>query len=296
MTALHKKKLTKVDCFYWEEFDALNYKLIYYDAQGNKTGKVISKEILDDTLKIFDGKTHLLKRSSGAYSPATPIQFLIYHDPAIDSSEPMAHDLIRINASFIDLERNSNRTIVSETMVAQNKNVHPSSFRLMKKGEDPFNHQYWLDLGHNIIRISVFDFFRDDKDIVKALFVETEILEKIAAQDRGKKTAITIYSAPEAVLRMSLPEEAGKVVEAHTLSRSLISIRNSLEQQVPKILEFGRPLLIPTGSPVDVLNHYLRVCLDPHAVSMKRSFLSVLEKPIPTKGEILMPFGVFERV
>ncbi|MSP18451.1 MAG: hypothetical protein EXR74_02650 [Bdellovibrionales bacterium] len=296
MTALNKKKLTKVDCFYWEEFDALNYKLIYYDPQGNKTEKVILKEFLDDTLKIFDGKTHLLKRTSGAYSPATPIQFLIYHNPAIDSSKPMAHDLIRINAQFIDLERNNNRTIVSETMVAHNKNVHPSSFRLMTKGEDPFKHQYWLDLGHTIIRISVFDFFRDNKDIVKALFVETDDLEKIAAQNKGKKTAIAIYSAPEAVLRMSLPEESQAVVEAHTLSRSLISIKRSLDQHVPKILEFGPPLLIPTGSTVDVLNHYLRVCHDPHSLSMKRSFLSALEKPNPNKGEILMPFGVFERV
>lgn len=290
-----KNLLNRIDCFHWEELDEKNYKLIYYDNQGNRAERAVSKALLDSTLKLFDGKTHLIRRSSGAYSPATPSQLLIYHAPNIEGLTANPEELLRVNARFIDLERNKDGQIISEKLVAYHKNVHPSVFRLMTEKEDPFRHQYWLDLGNEIIPVTVFDFFRGENEIIKALFVKTDDLRIISNQTRGQKKEIEIYSAPEAVLRISLLEESREVVEQHTLTRSLASIKRPERCEIPIFLTFGPPQLIPTGAPISVLNHYLRICNDPHAEALKRSFLAELEKPKLTEDDALMPFGLFER-
>jgi hypothetical protein len=290
-----KNLLGRIDCFHWEELDAKNYKLIYYDNHGNRAERAVPKDLLDSTLKLFDGKTHLIRRSSGAYSPATPSQLLIYHAPNIESSLASSGELLRVNARFIDLERNQEGQIVSEKLVVYHKNVHPSVFRLMTEKEDPFRHQYWLDLGSEIVPVTVFDFFRGENENIRALFVKTDDLRIISNHPRGLKKQIAIYSAPEAVLRVSLPEESREVVEQHTLTKSIASIKRPERCEIPDFLTFGPPQLIPTGAPIGVLNHYLRICHDPHAESIKQSFLSALEKPKLTDEEALMPFGLFER-
>jgi hypothetical protein len=290
-----KQVLSRIDCFHWEELDENNYKLIYYDQEGNRAEKPIPKDLLESTLKLFDGKTHLIRRSSGAYSPATPSQLLIYPKANAEKSNENPGELLRVNARFIDLERDKNGQIVSEKLVVHHKNVHPSVFRLMTEKEDPFRHQYWIDLGNEITPVTVFDFFRGENEIIKALFVKTDDLRIISNQQRGQKKQIAIYSAPEAILRVSLPEESREVVEQHTLTKSVASIQKMEKCEIPKFLTFGPPQLIPTGAPLNVLNHYLRICHDPHAESLKQSFLSVLEKPKTIDEEELMPFGLFER-
>ncbi len=293
MENLKKVILNQIDYFHWEELDSQTYKLLYYDNKGERNERTISKTLLDKALKIFDGKTHLIKRTSGAYSLATPSQLLIYHNPNLAPSAPLSLESLKVNAKFIDLDRDKNGAITNNKLVVYFKNVHPSMFRTMEDKQDPFKNQYWLDLGHQIIPITVFDFFRDDKEMIKALFVKTEALKLISNQTKGQKEALTIYAAPEAVLRVSLPEESQAVIEQHTMTRSLT--KQNLKLEIPEFLRFGPPQLIPTGSPMDVLTHYLRVCHDPHSIAIKQSFLSVLEKPHSESNSCLMPFGVFER-
>ena len=146
-----------------------------------------------------------------------------------------------------------------------------------------------------IIPISVFDFYRTETSLIKALFVKTADLQRISGQRRGHKQQITIYSAPESVLRVSLPEEIKDVIEVHTLSRSLQEINQTSDSGIPGFLQFGPPQTIPTGSPVNVLNQYLRICQDPHAGAMKKSLLNVMEQPLEGENTHLLPFGVFER-
>lgn len=293
MESAKKTLLSQIDCFHWEEQDADNYNLVYYDDQGERHQRLLPKSILELSLKLFDGKTHLIKRSSGAYSPATPSQLLIYHDPRKDSSSSLDLSSLRISAKFIDLERDADGLISSNKLVVYLKNVNPTTFRLMTDKEDPFKHQYWLDLGPNITPITVFDFFRDERELINALFVKTEDLKYISEQSRGQKLQIPIYSVPEAVLRVSLPEESEEVIEQHTATRSLL--RPSAKVEIPKFLQFGPPQLIPTGAAMDVLTHYLRVCHDPHSMAIKQSFLKALEKAHGETHSHLMPFGVFER-
>ncbi|MBM4303742.1 MAG: hypothetical protein FJ112_05390 [Deltaproteobacteria bacterium] len=297
MIATKKAILSPIESFHWKELDDKHYRLSFYDLQGHQAEKTISKEILDSALKLFNGKTHLIKRSSGGYSPAFPNKLLIYHSLDSETPQELQGNILRINATFLDFERNDRNEIISSKLILHNKNVSPSSFRLLADKEDPFKHQYWLDSGSQIIPVSVFDFFRSQDEIIRACFVKTKDLNTISKVERGQKRPITIYSAPESVLRVSLPEEANSVVECHTASMSLLALskdNNSLD--IPDFLKFGPPQTIPTGSPIDILNHYLRICQDPHSISLKKSFLSVLERPIEIQDESnLLPFGVFER-
>ncbi len=296
MESLKKVVLSPIDCFHWEELDAQNYRLVYFDPQGNQAEKIISKEKLESALKLFTGKTHLVKRSTGAYSPALPSKLMIYHCPLENSKIHESDNFLRVNAKFLDFERDSHGHILSDKLIAHDKSVDPDSFRLLTDKDDPFKHQYWIDLGSEIVAVTVFDFFRTQDDLIRASFVKTEDLKAISLAARGQKKPITIYSAPEAVLRVSLPKEIRDVIEAHTASRSILAIAPDKKIDIPEFLQFGPPQNIPTGSSIEVLNHYLRVCLDPHSISMKKSFLSVLEKPLVNKDETqLMPFGVFER-
>ncbi|NBY20129.1 hypothetical protein EBQ74_07775 [bacterium] len=98
---------------------------------------------------------------------------------------------------------------------------------------------------------------------------------------------------PEAVLRVSLPQETEEVIEQHTLTRSVS--KPSTKVEIPTFLQFGPSQLIPTGAVMDVLTHYLRVCHDPHSLAIKQSFLTALEKAHNDTHSHLMPFGVFER-
>lgn len=293
MESEKRSLISQIDCFHWEQQDADNYNLVYYDSQGQRHQRTLPKEILELSLKLFDGKTHLIKRSSGAYSPATPSQLLIYHDPNKAPSSVLDLTSLRISAKFIDLERNSEGIIISNKLVVYLKNVSPNTFRLLNDKEDPYKHQYWLDLGPTIVPITVFDFFRDEKEMINALFVKTEELKLISEQQRGQKAKITVYSAPEAVLRVSLPQEAEEVIEQHTLTRSIS--KPSTKVEIPTFLQFGPSQLIPTGAVMDVLTHYLRVCHDPHSLAIKQSFLTALEKAHNDTHSHLMPFGVFER-
>jgi hypothetical protein len=296
MIALKKAILSPIDCFHWEAIDDKNYRLIFYDSQGNQAEKTISKEILDSALKLFNGKTHLIRRSSGEYSPALPGKLLIYNSSNNETPQELEGNILRINATFLDFERNARNEIISTKLVLHNKNVSPSSFRLLEDKEAPFKHQYWLDSGTQIIPVSVFDFFRSQNDLIRACFVKTEDLKIVSKAERGQKRSITIYSAPESVLRVSLPDESHSVVECHMASKSILALSKDNNTDIPDFLKFGPPQTIPTGSPIEVLNHYLRVCQDPHSISLKNSFLSALERPIETKDETdLMPFGVFER-
>ena len=292
MESQKKVSLAQIDCFHWEELDSTTYKLTYYDEQGKLHERTIPKTDLQRALNIFDGKTHLIKRSSGAYSPATPTQLLIYHHHNSTQSSPLSQQAIKITAKFIDLERDNNGLICSNKLIVYFKNVQPTAVRVMEERTDPFKHQYWLDLGPEIIPVTVFDFFRDDKELIRALFVKSDELKEISKKSRGLKQQITVYSAPEAILRVSLPEESQEVIEQHTQSRSIA--RPSIKVEIPQLLQFGRPLLIPTGSPMEVLTHYLRVCHDPHSIKIKQSFLSVLEKRQTESQSHLLPFGVFE--
>lgn len=297
MQASKKTELSQIDCFHWEELDKHTYKLTYYDPAGKRAERTISKSALDSALRLFDGKTHLIRRSSGAYSPALPSKLMIYHEPNQATSSSYKSNILKVNAQFLDFERNSEGQILSNKLVVQNKNVSPESFRILAEKDDPYVHQYWLDLGQSIIPVSVFDFFRSEDELVRASFVLTEELKAISKNERGKKIAITVYSAPESVLRLSLPDELSQVIEAHTSTRSIQTMNPSEAQKIPEFLTFGSPVLVPTGSSMEVLKHYLRVCQDPHSVSMKQTFLSVLEKPIEKPEETqLMPFGVFERL
>lgn len=297
MQAARKQKLSQIDCFHWEEVDAHHYKLIYYDPQGHKAEKIIPKKTLDAALQLFDGKTHLIKRSSGAYSPALPSKLMIHHETAENKGSSQSENILMVNAQFLDFERNKQGHIIKNKLIVHNKNVPPEAFRVLAEKEDPFVHQYWLDLGQSIIPISVFDFFRSEDDRIRASFVKTEELKAISKTDRGQKIPITIYTAPESTLRVSLPSEASEVLETHTSTRSLVSVRLDQPLDIPDFLKFGTPLAIPTGSSMEVLKHYLRVCQDPHSAAMKQSFLSALEKPLENPDETqLMPFGLFERV
>jgi hypothetical protein len=294
MSTEMKKELSRIDCFHWEEFNSDTYKLVYVDAERQKNERLIAKATLDAALKIFNGKSHLIPRSTGAYSPTTPSQLLIFHNPFATAQSLIGEDFLRISTRFIDLERNAQGELLSLKRVVQHKSVRPSAFRLLDNQDSPFNLQYWLDLGHQILPISVFDFFRGEDEIIYALFAKTRDLKLASQRPKGERIEMRLYCAPEAVLRVSLPEETNKVIERYTATRSVVANPNEKSLETPEFLQFGSPISLPTGAPIEVLNHYLRICQDPHASSMKQSFLHVLEQPLSNE-ESLMPFGVFER-
>ena len=289
-----KAQLSAIDCFSWETVSEATNKLVYYDAQGKRFERLVSKALMEKTLTLFDGKPHLVRRSSGGYSPAYPVEMLVYHSPGNTQNEAGIPPSIRVRVRMLDLERDSNNHVISEKLVVQYKVVPPTDLVSAPPNLVPSTQRYLMDFGHGIIPISVFDYYRDLRELVQACFVRTDELNSISKAARGSKVPLQTYRLPEPVLRIAIDKD---VAVSHDYTQAIQNMKKLVQlhrELVPERLQAGIPLSVPTGSSPDVLLHYLRISKDPDTNHFRKPLLTVLEKP-KEEDSLLLPFGVFER-
>ena len=295
MPGVTERVLSLIDCFSWETVDAKTNKLIYYDNQGKRFERIISKEIMERTLGLFDGKSHLVRRSTGGYSPAHPTEMLVYHTPGQTAHEANQTPIIRVRVRMIDVERDGKQHISGDGLVVQYKSVSPEDIQVTPKDLEPFGLQYLMDFGYGIIPLSVFEFYRDMRELVQACFVRTDEIEAAAKAPRGSKVLIQTYRIPEPVLRLALPNSAQAKQDLKEAKNNLNRLVQAGIDIIPPYFKAGPQMSIPTGSTPDMLLHYLRIAKDPEVHAMSKPLLTILDKPRDEEDSQLLPFGVFER-
>lgn len=288
-----QKVLSPIECFSWEPVDEKTHKLVYYDKSGKRFERLVPKETIEQTVKLFDGRSRLVLRNSGGWTACHPIQVLIYHAPGDTQNEITQEPIIRVRLRLVDLERDEKQKVTGQRLVVHYKVVPPNLVIEPQKQVNPLNHKFVMDFGSGVVPISVFDFYRDSRELVQAVFVRTDELEEAAKEPRGSKIPIQTYRIPEPAIRILLNEAAHK--DFKRAKENLIWLKRTESEVIPEILKSGEPIAIPTGTSTDVLLHYLRVSRDPDTRELRKPLLEALENPKEEDSQLL-PFGVFERV
>jgi hypothetical protein len=173
-------------------------RLVYYDPTGVRYEANIAREMLDEALKIFDGKRKAIKRSSGGLVHADPYQLVIFEDK--DSG---AAPEIRVKVKFKEFKKDAEGKFVVDEYVMNHKVVPVSEI------SDPFTfaldgqQRFVLDFGQGMIPVYVFHYDTDANGTAMAYFTEIDALRRALTGKVGEYMPVQTYKVPRDILRFA---------------------------------------------------------------------------------------------
>lgn len=211
--------------------------------------KHLDPEILAKIAWVFDGTPKSIERASGGLILAEPTEL------SFSSSPPASLTEIKVRMVFLELERNRNREIISQTIITASKLVAITEIQEGFK-INPGLQGFVVDLGLGIIPVRLISSRFDHHGFEWALVSRQDDFEK--ARFSSKPQQIALFEVPKKLLRWITPVslEGKKDFQwAKTHLQALVRLNKKI---VPSILELPRTVTLEPSLSLNEIDKSLK--------------------------------------
>jgi hypothetical protein len=235
-------------------------RLVYYDKAGTRYETNVSREVLEEALRVFDGKRKAIRRSSGGLSHADPYQLVIldHHEANQDSKGQAQSPELLIKVKFKEFKRDGSGKVLSDDYITNTKLVHPSEIT------DPFSYaldgqqRFALDFGAGLIPVYVFHYDTDPMGNAIAYFIDIDCLRKSLTGQAGEFSSIQPYAVAREVLRFACDLRSDGTSEYLAAMDNLARLKESDKTAIPREFSIGEPVEVSFPHTHQSLRNLLR--------------------------------------
>lgn len=250
-------------------------QIICYDSDGNRRLKRIAEPLYQQILKMFNGKLHAVKRSSGGMGLALPVGLKFKNETAEEVTDPREVAVIMKCIQFDSSARTADSSSHSLCKVIPFSQIQ-EGFEISIDGEQ----RCVVDLGMGIIPIQVVGYFKSGSGQEMASFLDYTSHAKLAA--RVELSPVQLYCIPKECLRQARAE--AELESARQNWERLIICEKAV---IPEVLKMNEPFVLQGCSSFQSLRDQLSEMQD-------KTILWKSPSPIEVSTEGLLPFGLFE--